>query len=569
LQRVPIKPATEFVALRSFGGLSKLNMINKIAKNWKSGLTVSLVSMPLSISLAVASGASPSVGIITAIWAGLVASIFGGSNFNVVGPTGALSGIIATYAITHGAGGLATLTLVAGTIILVAYALKLERYLIFIPSSVINGFTLGVALIIAFTQLNSALGLYGLPKHETFFANVIESFQHVQDTSVVTFFTFSIFLIALFVLKKFVPKLPGALLLSPVGIVIGYLSYIKVFSFTLATLGSVFKNISFTFFEYPHFEFSTALLGSGAAVALVAILETMLSAKIADGMTHTKHNERKEMFGLGLANIASGLMGGIPATAALARTSLNIKTGATDKISATLSSLFLLVTSYFFLTYFNYIPMAVIAAILVYVAIQMIERKEFIKFYRYQKSGFWLSLFVAAITFYEDPIVGIVLGAAIGMILFVEKISHGYYNIKLNTFEDGIIQDITGDDSIEIIKEHADILVYSIKGKLVYLNSRSHIQRFEESLGKYNVIILRFRSVYFVDLDGAETIDEIIEIVKARGQEICLTGLNDNVANLLEQVSPQYRALRKSGLVFTKSHEALKHFGINSDKPEI
>jgi SulP family sulfate permease len=286
-------------------------------------------------------------------------------------------------------------------------------------------------------------------------------------------------------------------------------------------------------------------------------------------MTHTKHNERKEMFGLGLANIASGLMGGIPATAALARTSLNIKTGATDKTSATLSSLFLLVTSYFFLTYFNYIPMAVIAAILVYVAIQMIERKEFIKFYRYQKSGFWLSLFVAAITFYEDPIVGIVLGAAIGMILFVEKISHGYYNIKLNTFEDGIIQDITGDDSIEIIKEHADILVYSIKGKLVYLNSRSHIQRFEESLGKYNVIILRFRSVYFVDLDGAETIDEIIEIVKARGQEICLTGLNDNVANLLEQVSPQYRALRKSGLVFTKSHEALKHFGINSDKSEI
>ncbi len=151
-----------------------------IKNNWKSGLTVSLVAMPLSISLAVASGSTPLIGIITAVWAGFIASIFGGSNYNVVGPTGALSGLIAAYAATHGTDGLPTLTVITGLMILAAYLLRLERYLIFIPSSVINGFTLGVALIIAFGQFNAAFGLYGLTKHESFFANVIES--HRQAT---------------------------------------------------------------------------------------------------------------------------------------------------------------------------------------------------------------------------------------------------------------------------------------------------------------------------------------------------------------------------------------------------
>ena len=158
-----------------------MNIIEKIKYNWKSGLTVSLVSMPLSISLAVASGSTPAIGIITAIWAGLVASIFGGSNFNIIGPTGALSGLIATYVILHGSNSLAILTITTGIFVLIAYALKLEKYLIFIPSSVIHGFTLGVALIIGFNQFNAALGLYGLPKHSSFFQNLIEYAENIWD----------------------------------------------------------------------------------------------------------------------------------------------------------------------------------------------------------------------------------------------------------------------------------------------------------------------------------------------------------------------------------------------------
>jgi sulfate permease, SulP family len=545
------------------------SLLAKVQQNWKSGLTVSLVAMPLSISLAVASGSTPLIGIITAVWAGFIAALFGGSHFNIVGPTGALSGLIAAFVAVNGTGGLPTLTVLAGLIILAAYVLRLERYFIFIPSSVINGFTLGVAFVIAFGQFNSAFGLYGLPKHEHFFANVMESFRHISQASVPTVSLFALFLVLLFVLRRLMPKIPGALILSPVGILIGYFATIGVIpSLKLATLGSVFGDISFRLFQMPHFEYSSSLFISAAAVALVAILETMLSAKIADGMTHTKHNERKEMLGLGLANIVSGLVGGIPATAALARTSLNIKTGATDKTSAALSSIFLALISFFLLATFKYIPMAVIASILVFVAVNMIEKEHFLRFYHYQKSGFWVSLIVAAITFYQDPIVGIVFGTALSLLLFIEKLSRGQFDLKLNTFDKGIVRRISG-DQLEELDETADILMYSFKGKLAYINSRAHVSRFETGLSKYKIVILRLRGVYFMDLDGAEALDEIIEIVHERGQQVCVSSVDAHVATLLQEVSPSYRQLVEQKLVFLKAEDALKHFGVTPKEPNV
>lgn len=539
---------------------------SRVKRNWKSGLTVSLVAMPLSISLAVASGSTPLIGIITAVWAGLIASVFGGSNYNVVGPTGALSGLIAAYVVAHGTSGLPTLTVIAGLIILAAYALRLERYLIFIPSSVINGFTLGVAFTIAFGQFNSAFGLYGLPKHERFFSNVIESFAHLSRTSLPTLAVFCVFFVLLFIVRRLVPKIPGALLLSPFGVLLGYLMTIGALPFLkIATLQSIYGTISFRLMQTPHPEFATSMIVPAAAIALVAILETMLSAKISDGMTHTKHNERREMLGLGLANIASGLMGGIPATAALARTSLNIKTGANNKISATLSAIFLALISFFLLAYFSYIPMAVIAAILVFVAVNMIEKEHFMRFFHYQRSGFWLSLLVAAITFGIDPIVGIVFGTAVSLILFLDKLSRGPFELKLNTFDGGVVRSVSG-DQLDELDERADVLLYSIKGKLAYINSRAHVSRFETGLSKYKIVIIRLRSVYFIDLDGAEALDEIIGIAKTRGQTVCITSLNPNITGLLEQVSSMYRELKSQGLVFNKSEEALHHFGIHPSK---
>lgn len=540
-------------------------ILQNIKSNLKSGLTVSLISIPLSVSLAVASGATPVIGIITAIWAGLIASIFGGSNFNIVGPTGALSGVIATYVILHGMSGLPMLAITTGVFILAAFILKLERYLILIPSSVIHGFTLGVAFIIGLGQLNFALGLQNLEKHEAFSDNLLESVQHINEASSVAMVVFAIFLVGLFIFKKVTPKLPGAILLAPLGILLGYLSEAGVIPFALQTLGSKFGDIAFHLFEVPQFEISGFLIKTAAVIALIAILETMLSAKIADGMTRTKHNGRKEMFGLGFANIVSGLVGGMPATAALARTSLNVKTGATHKTSGIISVISVAVISLLFLGYFKYIPLAVIAAILVYVAVQMVETENYGKLWHYEKSGFAISLIVAAITILVDPIFGIVAGVSISLLVFVDRISRGHFDLRVNKFDEGIVDSLSGAEITEI-EQDGDVLLYSFKGKLCYINSRAHVERFEANLRKYKSIILRLREVYFIDTDGVEALDEIIDIIEARGQKAFLTGIDQNALDLLEQLSSGYARLKKEGRIFEKSESALRFLGVSIAK---
>lgn len=534
---------------------------SNIKLNLKSGLTVSLISIPLSISLAVASGVTPLIGIITAIWAGLLAAIFGGSNFNIIGPTGALSGIIATHVVLNGTSNLPVLTIIVGVFILLSYLLRLERYLILIPSSVIHGFTLGVAFIIGLGQLNFALGLQKLKVHEDFFSNILESLKNIEQFSWLSLSIFIIFLVGLLLFKRFSKKIPGAIVLAPIGIVIGYLISNYFPAEQLQTLGTKFGDINFSFLNNYHFSFSVSMLETAAVIALIAILETMLSAKIADGMTKTKHNSRKEMLGLGLANIFSGLAGGIPATAALARTSLNIKTGASHKTSAIISVLGVVIISLFLLTYFKFIPLAVIAAILVFTAISMVETQHYEKLWKYEKSGFFISLLVALATIIIDPISGILIGVSVSLLIFVDRMSQGHFKLRVNRFDKGIIDTDSG-VKLKEMTDNADVLLYSFSGKLCYVNCQAHLARFETNLIKYKSIILRLKEVHFIDTDGIETLDEIIDIIESRGQTAILSGISRSNLKLVEKLSKGYKKLSNKGLVFKKSEEALTFLGV-------
>lgn len=513
---------------------------NQFIANLKSGFTVSLVGIPLSISLAVVSGVSPVVGIITAIWAGLIASLFGGSNYNIIGPTGALSGLIASYALAHGAKSISMLAVCAGIFILIAYWLHFEKYLIFIPASVIHGFTLGVACIIGFSQLNWILGLSGLAKYPTFIENVGESLRTMHLFSCQSLLIFSVFFLAQRVLRKFVPAIPGAIILSPLGILVGYLADKNIISAGLETLGGTFGPISVTLMQVPTIAFSSALIMPAMVVALVAILETMLSAKIADTLTHTKHKPSKEILGLGLANIASGFMGGMPATAALARTAFNIRAGATSHLSATVNSVCIALCSLLFLSTFSFMPMAVIAAFLVNVAIGMVEYRHFVRFYMHDRTHLCIALLVAFITVYEDPIFGILAGTVIALLVFAQKISHGKYAIVEHTY-----------------RSPDDVLVYAIRGKLVYLNSLAHVSRFQLDFKKYRVIILRLDEMFFLDLDGIEALDEIIDHIKGRGQTVMIAGLEPHLIPLLHASSKEFRDLENAGHVFAATADAL------------
>ncbi|MBP9686984.1 MAG: SulP family inorganic anion transporter, partial [Candidatus Doudnabacteria bacterium] len=399
--------------------------IQKISQNWKAGFTVALISIPLSISLAIASGAPPTTGLITAVWAGLIAAIFGGSNYNVVGPAGALTGILAAYALLYGADTLAMVALVAGVLILLSWIFKLERFLVFVPGSTIHGFTLSVAIIIALNQLNAALGLIGLEKHEQFLLNIWETLQHLGSTSLPALITFSVGLLFLFASLKLTPKIPGAITIAPIGILLGYIVTNITDSFSLATVGTTYPNLSTSLFNFPHITFNQDILVTGAAVAFVAILETMLSAKIADGMTKTTYNERKEMLGLGLANLASGAAGGLPATGVLVRTALNVRTGATHKIASGINAVLVGIFSIILFHWFSYLPMAIIAAILVFAAIRMVGAEHFVRYFKYDKVGFALAMLVTAVSIYKDPTMGLLVGIGASLLVFMEKLSRG------------------------------------------------------------------------------------------------------------------------------------------------
>ncbi len=532
--------------------------LTRLRENWKSGITVSLVSIPLSISLAIASQTSPLAGIITAVWAGLVAAIFGGSNYNIIGPTGALSGILGTFAIIHGAETLPTLAIVSGFLILLAYLLRLEKFLNYVPGSTIQGFTLGVAFIIAFNQLNFIFGLSGLEKHEHFLDNVKESFLHLSQSSMSSVAVFVVFLAGLFILAKYMKKIPGAITLTPFGIALGYLTTMHLLPFSLETLGSRYGDLQLSLYTAPKFFLDYSVFSAAFTVAVVAILETMISAKIADGMTKTKHKPRKEMFGLGLANIASGIMGGIPATAALARTSVNAKSGATSNVSAIISSISIAVICVFLLSFFKFIPMAVIAAILVFAAVRMIEVHELRNMIRHDWIGLGIALIVFAITIYSDPLIGILAGTVISLLMFVHKVSQGQYEVTLNDHKKGVIKRLTEEMDESVAQPH-DTLVYSINGTLVYINSQAHIARFEGGTKGYNNVILRLRELHFIDRDGVDALDEIIDLIHEQGKKVLISSANNQVAKILDRDCEVYQQLKKQGLVFKSTEDALAY----------
>ncbi|MCR4311833.1 MAG: SulP family inorganic anion transporter, partial [Candidatus Uhrbacteria bacterium] len=266
---------------------------------------------------------------------------------------------------------------------------------------------------------------------------------------------------------------------------------------------------------------------------------------------------RKEMFGLGIANIVSGAMGGIPATAALARTSLNIKSGASNRMSGIMSAIGVALISLMLLSAFRYIPLAVIAAILVFVAVRMVERQHFSRMWKHDKKELVVSAIVAFVTVYEDPIVGILLGVALALLIFMEKISRGQFELIFHGTKD---VDKIMSDSLEGIEHTSDVIIYSIKGQLAYINSQSHVERFEKSLNGYKTVILRLRELAFIDLDGVEAFNEIVEHIWAQKKRVIVSGVHPLVESILNE-SDVYKKLVKTDNVFKRTNKALESLG--------
>lgn len=539
----------------------KSRIIARITQNWKSALTVSLVSIPLSLALAIASGATPTEGIITAFWAGLLGALLGGSDFNIIGPTGALSGLLVSYAIVHGYETLPLIAIFSGFFILLSYILKLDRYIIFIPRSVVHGFTLGVAFIIGLGQLDNALGLTGMVKKEKLLENVWISLEHISQAQWAIFGIFAVStLFILFWNKKF-PKIPGAILMAFIGIVLAVILQKTGSSFQLMTLGDKYPDIHSSLFENIFLKLSWATLLNkeiwmiSMATAVIAILETLLSGQIAENMSGVKFNRSKEVLGLAIANMGSGLMGGIPATAALARTALNLKSGANHRTSGLLSAIFVGIIALFLFSFFKLLPMAIIASILVVVAVNMIEKRHFIHLIENEKTSFFLSMFVAVVTVVEDPIVGILTGTFIALLVFANKVANGQTEVLI--WKNGkMTESVMKDEFVKRETVHSDLIVYNISGTLTYVNMPAHLKTVEKIRGNKYVII-SLRHVFYADSDGIEYLKELIETLKKSNEKVFITGVNKEVKKLIVK-EEFYKKKILENKIYDRTSEALK-----------
>ncbi len=532
----------------------------RIIRNWKSGLTVALVSIPLSLALAIASGATPVQGIITAFWAGLLGAYFGGSNYNIIGPTGALSGILLGYAIIYGHNSLPLVAIISGVLIMAVYILKLDRYIIFIPRSVVTGFTLGVAFIIAFGQLDNMLGISGVEKKGTFLENMFAVISRIAETDLTVLLIFVLSTCFILYWDKKIKKLPGSIIIAFLGIVTVFVLQLFKIEPPFAILSDKYSDIRAALFQNP---FSSFTLGSlfnkqiwviSVGVTVIGVLETLLSGQIAKDMTKENFDRQKEVFGLSLANLASGLTGGIPATAALARTALNIKSGASHRTSGMISSAFIGLITLFLFSYFKLLPMAAIAAILFVVAVRMIEFKHFIVLINNARTSFIISLIVAVITVAEDPIAGLAVGSVIALIIFVNEMSLGHTEIMY--WKNGkVLKSVMRADLMTKGMPDSEFVVYKLSGTLTYINMPAHIDTAKKIKGNKHVVI-SLSHAFYADLDGIEYLKELIETLKAKNRNVYLSGINPEIKKAIVN-EEFYKQKLVDNRIFTRVSEAI------------
>lgn len=412
----------------------------ELGNNLKSGLTVALVSLPLSISLAIAADATPVQGIITAVWAGGIAAMIGGSHYNIVGPTGALSGILSFYSVTYGSAILPILAMLTGVFSMLVYLSRLDKYLVFIPSSVMHGFSMGVAFIIAANQLNFIFGLPKLKRHPEFLANLFETFNNIKFASGLAVGFFLLSFTSLFLLTKNFGKIPWAVVLAIVGMIIGASIAASGSNAPVKTIQTQYGDLELQLVRVSKYfsgglttDFSDwiSLLSGALSITAVAVLETLMSARIADRLTKTIFNQPQEVKAVSYANLASGLAGGIPATAALARTALNIKSGATSRGSGIVNALGIMTLGTVAFSAFKFLPLPIVAAILVNTAFRMLEIHEIVLLYKTDFPMFVVALVTALICIIEDPTSGIVYGIFLAMIRMLFAMLEGHAQLKI------------------------------------------------------------------------------------------------------------------------------------------
>ncbi len=396
--------------IESLKGYSAKQLVSDLV----AGLIVAIIALPLSIALAIASGVSPEKGIYTAIVAGLVISLFGGSRVNISGPTAAFATIVAGIVLDFDINGLIIATIMAGIMLIIMGLLRFGSLIKYIPHTITTGFTAGIAVTIAIGQIKDFLGLtYPEGTHAVETMEKAEAvIKSIGTVNLWSLLVGGIGLLILIVWPMINKKIPGSLIAVVVGAAI-----VKIFHLPVNTIGDLFKiESSLPTFSVPNVSLDTIiqLIPSAFTIAILAAIESLLSCVVSDGMINDKHNSNTELIAQGLGNICSGLFGGIPATGAIARTAANVKNGGRSPIAGIVHALVLLLILVVLMPYAAWIPMPIIAAVLFVVAYNMSEWRGFVKLC---KTAHITDILVLVTTFILTVVFDLVVAIAVGMVL--------------------------------------------------------------------------------------------------------------------------------------------------------
>jgi sulfate permease, SulP family len=386
-----------------------------------AGLTVAIIALPLSIGLAIASGATPAAGLYAAIVGGFLVSALGGSRFQIGGPAGAFIVLVASIIDRHGYDGLLLATLIGGAVLCMVGLLRLGGFIRLVPHTVLVGFTAAIALIIMATQIRDLCGLTLAGKEPASLVAKLEVLWQALPTASVAAIAISAAVIALIVaLKQLNPRLPGFLMVIMLAAFATW-----ALSLPLETIGTRFGGIpgSLPFPSLPPFSAAKvwAVLPDALAIAFLAGLESLLSAMVADGMSGRRHCANAELVAQGIANMASSLFGGLCVTGTIARTATNIRAGATSPVSGMLHSVFLLVFMLAAAPLARHIPLAALAAMLAVVAWNMADRKQFVAAVKQADGNALVVLVTFGLVVFVDLIYGIAAGCALAFILHLRR----------------------------------------------------------------------------------------------------------------------------------------------------
>ena len=502
-----------------------------------AGIIVGIVALPLAIAFGIASGVTPEKGIITAIVAGLVISLFGGSKVQIGGPTGAFIIIIYGIIQKYGFEGLTIATLMAGFFLLLFGLLRLGTIIKYIPYPIVVGFTSGIAVTIFTTQIKDLFGLT-LPSNPSDFIEkwgvYLQNFNTI-DPWCALIGVASVIVIA--VTPRFSKKIPGSLIAIILMTIVALL--LKNFAGVLSieTIGDRFSiSNELPAAQVPDMNWETikSLVSPAITIAILGAIESLLSATVADGVIGDHHDSNTELVAQGLANIASPLFGGIPATGAIARTMTNINNGGKTPVAGIIHAVVLLLIFLFLMPLAKYIPMACLAGVLVVVSYGMCGWRSFLELMKNPKSDVTVLLITFFLTIIFDLTIAIEVGLIIACLLFMKRMSETT-DVKAITEEIDLNQDAefsTGNLDHLIIPQGVE--VYEINGPYFFGAGN----KFEEIMASFGdrpkVRIIRMRKVPFVDSTGIHNLTNLCEMSKKEGIQIVLSGVRDKVNGQLE-----------------------------------